>query len=243
MLPRIHRVGVWCGVGFLVMYLLGLWVLADFVPAHNPQASAEQIAEIYRAHNARIKLGMDFVMFAAALYLPWVASWSAMIRRMEGPDSFLSNCQLLGGLASSMFFVLPALIWQVAAYRIDRPASEIRMLNDVGWILTVTSVPPFLIQFLPFAAAILIQKSSPGLLPRWLGYASLWACVLYSPAVAAYFFKSGPLAWNGLLSFWIPLSVFVVWEAVIIGFGFRITRRHPDAIAPPPLHAASVGTT
>jgi hypothetical protein len=242
-MPRIYRAGVWSGAGFLVMYLLGLWVLADFVPAHSPQASAEQIAEIYRMHNARIKLGMDFVMFAAALYLPWVATWSAMIRRMEGPETFLSKCQLLGGLASSMFFVLPALVWQVAAYRIERPASEIRMLNDLGWILTVTPVPPFLIQFLPFAAAILIQKARPGLLPRWLGYASLWACLLYSPAVAAYFFKSGPLAWNGWLSFWIPLSVFAVWESVIIGYGFRITRRNAGASAAPPVHAVAAGIT
>lgn len=162
MLPRIHRCGAWCGVGFLLAYLLGLWVLADFVPAHSPNASAGEIAEIYRLHNARIKLGMDLVMIAASLYLPWVVTWSAMIRRMEGTETFLSKCQMLGGLASSMFFVLPALVWQVAAYRIDRPPSEIRMLNDFGWILTVTPVPPFLIQFLPFAVAILLQKAYPG---------------------------------------------------------------------------------
>lgn len=224
MLPKIYRIGVVCGAAFLVTYLVGLWILADFVPAHDPQASAEKIAQIYRDHNTRIKLGLDLVMVAAALYLPWVVTWSAMIRRMEGPATFLSTCQLLGGLASSMFFVLPALVWQVAAYRVDRPVTEVRMLNDFGWILTVTPVPPFLIQFLPFAAAILMHKTRPGLLPRWLGYASLWACVLYSPAVAAYFFTSGPLAWNGLLSFWIPLSTFVVWESVIIGYAWRLTR-------------------
>jgi hypothetical protein len=237
-MPRIYRVGAWCGTLFLLVYLLGLWVLASFVPAHDPQASAEQIAEVYRAHNGRIKLGMDLVMFAAALYLPWVATWSAMIRRMEGSERFLSTCQLLGGLASSMFFVLPALVWQVAAYRIERPPTEIRMLNDFGWILTVTPVPPFLIQFLPFATAILIQRDRPRLLPRWLGYASLWACLLYSPAVAAYFVKGGPLAWNGLLSFWIPLSVFVIWETVIIGYTFRLTRRHVHTLGAPTEAAA-----
>jgi hypothetical protein len=241
MLPRIHRVGVVCGASFLVTYLLGLWVLADFVPAHDPRANAEQIAQIYRAHNVRIKLGLDLVMLAAALYLPWVATWSAMIRRMEGTESFLSKCQLLGGLASSMFFVLPALVWQVAAYRIDRPATEIRMLNDFGWILTVTPVPPFLIQFLPFAAAIMMQKAGPRLLPRWLGYASLWACVLYSPAVAAYFFTDGPLAWNGLLSFWIPLSVFVSWESVIVVYTWRLTRDNADDHAQSSIFATANG--
>ena len=223
MIPRINRVGAWCGLAFLVMYLLGLWVFSGFVPAHDPAASAEQIAAIYRRNTTGIKLGMVFIMFAAAFYLPWVVTWSAMIRDMEGESRFLSTCQLIGGLASSMFFVLPALFWQVAAYRAERGAGDVLMLNDIGWILTVTPVPPFLVQFLPFAAAILMDRRRAVLLPRWLGYASLWACLLFSPAVAAYFFKSGPLAWNGLFSFWIPLSTFVVWELVIIWQAFRVT--------------------
>ena len=67
MIPRINRVGAWCGLAFLVMYLLGLWVFSGFVPAHDPAASAEQIAAIYRRNTTGIKLGMAFIMFAPRL--------------------------------------------------------------------------------------------------------------------------------------------------------------------------------
>jgi len=29
------------------------------------------------------------------------------------------------------------------------------------------------------------------------------------------FFKTGPLAWNGLIGFWIPAAVFGLWELVM----------------------------
>lgn len=29
------------------------------------------------------------------------------------------------------------------------------------------------------------------------------------------FFKSGPFAWNGILAFWLPLTVFGIWYGVM----------------------------
>lgn len=225
MISKVQKVGAWCGLIFLITYLLGLWVFSGFVPAHLPLASATDISQIYQANTNWIRLGMVFIMFAAAFYLPWTVTLSAFVKKMEGESNFLSHCQLIGGLASSMFFVLPALFWQVAAFRMERNPDIILMLNDVGWILTVSPVPPFLVQFIPIGFAILVDKNNPSLLPRWMGYVTLWACVLYSPAVLLYFFKTGPFAWNGLFSFWIPLSVFVVWMIVIIAMVMKTTNK------------------
>ena len=221
MISRIHLAGVWSGVAFLGCYLIGLWLLAGFVPAHQPMTDATAIAAIYRANANGIRLGMIFVMIAAGFYLPWTVTLSALIRRMEGESSFLSQTQLIGGLAASMFFVLPALIWQVAAFRPERNAELIQMLNDAGWILTVTPDPPFYVQFIPLMVAIFLNRQQPAPFPRWMGYITLWACLLYSPAMVAYFFKSGPFAWNGLFPFWIPLSTFVCWELALYGLAYK----------------------
>ena len=40
------------------------------------------------------------------------------------------------------------------------------------------------------------------MLPRWLGWFNLWAQIIYLPGILIPYFKSGPLAWNGLLAFW-----------------------------------------
>lgn len=228
MITRIHLAGVWCGLLFLINYLIGLWLLSGFVPAHPPSMSAEEIAAIYRSNADGIRLGMVFVMMAAGFYLPWTVTLSALIRKMEGKSNFLSQTQLIGGLAASMFFVLPALIWQVAAYRLDRSPELILMLNDMGWILTVTPDPPFFVQFVPLLAAIFLNRAQPAPFPRWMGWATLWANVLYSPAMAAYFFKSGPFAWNGIFPFWLPLSTFVVWELTLYAMAYRYIKRHAE---------------
>ena len=142
---------------------------------------------------------------AAGFYLPLTVTLSALIKRMEGESTFLSQCQLIGGLAASFFFVLPALIWQVAAFRPDRSSDLILLLNDIGWILTVTPDPPFYVQFVPLVIAIFINRNQPAVFPRWMGYVSLWACLIFGPAMAAYFFKRGSFAWNGLFPFWLPI--------------------------------------
>ena len=100
------------------------------------------------------------------------------------------------------------------------------MLNDAGWIFTVTPVPPFLVQFIPLGIAILMNKDKAICYPRWLGFATLWSCVIFSPAVIAYFVKTGPFAWNGLFSFWIPLTVFVAWELLLVFYAFKCIARN-----------------
>ena len=226
MISRIHLVGVWCGALFLASYIIGLWLLSGFVPAHPPTMSATEIAAIYKANANHIRLGMVFVMIAAGFYLPWTVTLSALIRRMENKSTFLSQTQLIGGLAASMFFVLPALIWQVAAYRIDRSPELILLLNDAGWILTVTPDPPFFVQFIPLVAAIFMNKNKPEVFPRWMGWATLWANVIYAPAMAAYFFMDGPFAWNGLFPFWLPLGTFVVWEITLYTLAWKYIKQN-----------------
>jgi hypothetical protein len=35
--------------------------------------------------------------------------------------------------------------------------------------------------------------------------------LLFLPDQLLFFFKTGPFAWNGVLGFWVPLSVFCGW--------------------------------
>jgi hypothetical protein len=58
---------------------------------------------------------------------------------------------------------------------------------------------------------ILRDESPRPLLPRWLGYLNLWCAIGSLPAAGVYFVQDGPLAWNGLLSFWLPAVCFGAW--------------------------------
>ena len=219
--PKIHLAGVWCGVFFLVSFILGFWLLADFLPPHSPAANATEIAGIYKANDSGIRLGMVLMMAAGAFYLPWTVTLSILVRKMEGKLNFLSQCQLIGGLAASMFYILPALIFEVAAFRPNRDPNLILLISGAAWIFTVTPIPPFYVQFAPLIVAIFIDSSKPKVFPRWMGFATLWASILFAPGMTAFFFKTGPFAWDGLIAFWIPVIVFVLWEIALMALAWR----------------------
>ena len=208
MVPRINAVGVWCGVAFMVLFTIGFMALARFVPAHNPAASAQEIAAIYQQNATAIRLGMVFCLFACACYLPMTVMLSAFVRTMEGEARFLSQCQLVGGTVGSLFLFLPVLFWEITAFRPERNPDITQTLNDISWLLLITPAPPFLVQLFSLGYAVLNDRSGLQLLPRWFGYACFWFGLMFTPAIVAFFLKTGPFAWNGLFSFWIPLVAF-----------------------------------
>jgi hypothetical protein len=40
--------------------------------------------------------------------------------------------------------------------------------------------------------------------------------MLWIPAGVIPFFKSGPLAWNGVFAWWVPLSVYFCWFVLMV---------------------------
>ena len=84
---------------------------------------------------------------------------------------------------------------------------------------------PATIQALSIAVPILLDKTSPPPIPRWVGYANLWLGILFVPGMLVVMWKTGPFAWNGLLSFWIPAAFFVVWLILLTVQGLHAVRR------------------
>ena len=64
--------------------------------------------------------------------------------------------------------------------------------------------------FCAYGALVLSPRENP-IIPRWFGYLSLWTAILYIPELLIYFFKVGPFAWDGIIGFWIPAILFIVF--------------------------------
>jgi len=117
------------------------------------------------------------------------------------------SCALL-----SLEFITPIGVWMAVSFRYDDRAPDVtRALHDVGWILFMTVIWSLWVQLIAIAAAILIDRRSEPVLPRWLGYLNLWVAMLIIPAGLVLFFKHGPFAWNGVVGLYIPLAAFVIW--------------------------------
>lgn len=205
----------WCGIGFLLLFTAGWWFLARFLPPPAPSLDAAEVAAIYQQHTGGIRFGLVLAMIAAALTAPWVAVIAIQLRRIEGNTPALAHTMLVAGAVGVLVLLLPTLLWTTAAFRPERGADLVMLLNDLGWLLFVMTFSPFFIQNLVIGLAILGDKGAEPVFPRWLGYFNIWVAILFVPGGLVTFFKTGPFAWNGLLAFWLPLVVFFIWFLIM----------------------------
>jgi hypothetical protein len=208
--------GVWSAVAFFLLWLIGFAFFAQWIPPIAPSASANDIASLFRERSVAIRVGMVLMSLGTVFYLPWTMALAGLIKEIEGKSFFLSGTQLAAGVVSAMTFFLPAFLWATAAFRPERNPEVTQALVDLGWLLFITPIAPFILQYLVLAVAIFADERPKPAFPRWAAYLQLLVSASFVPGVLAFFLKSGPFAWNGLLVWWFPFATFTGWFFTMI---------------------------
>jgi hypothetical protein len=148
--------------------------------------------------------------------------------RMTERTPLLSIAQLAMATFGATFFCMNFYFLFITPFRLDGSPAYTQVLHDIGFIFTFSPVQPFCIQYCFIGIAILADRNLTPIFPRWIGYLNLWVALLFVPATLIPFFKTGPFAWNGLLSFWVPVIVFFIWFAVML---YGLLRIEPNLTA------------
>lgn len=220
---------LWSGPLYLVLFGIGFWALSGFVPPPLPSMDAQAIATLYQENTFGIRLGQALVCLCAGLQVPWAALIATQMRRIQGCSREMVYTQLTAGAAGSVFFTIPSMIWMAASFRPERDPQLTLLLNDLGWCFFVPPVTLAMVQVVALGVGILADRSAKPVFPRWLGYYNLWLALIFSPGVLISMFKTGPFAWNGLLTFWIPATAFFTWFIVMF-FMMRKSIQQPDTV-------------
>lgn len=206
----------WGGMVFAVLFGIGFVAIARFVPPLDPADTAEQTAAIYRDNAGSIRTGLLVCYVGCVFYLAFGAAINAQTRRMLGVPQALPKLQSAAFSASVLLIAGPFMIWWTAAFRPESySADTVQMLNDLGWICFLIGWLPFVTWYMATGAAILCDTGADPVYPRWAGYLSLVLGLGQSSASFLIYFKSGPFAWDGLFSWWLPAGEFFVWFVVI----------------------------
>jgi hypothetical protein len=157
---------------------------------------------------------MVLSMFALIFYVPFTAAISVQLKRIEGVHTPFTFAQLGIGCTLPVAFIPVLYYFQAAAYRPERSDEAIMLLNDLGWLPFTGIIYAIFVQNIVIGLAVLSDRRTDPVYPRWYGYFCFWTGLLYCPAGFDVFVKDGPLAWNGLFSWWLSLVAFFVWLLV-----------------------------
>jgi hypothetical protein len=209
-----QKICAWGGPFCAALLGIGL-LMAGFVPPPAPTLSATEIAALYAQNAMMIRLGMILGLAGIAGFIAMVCVITTQMRHMQTSSRLPADLQLGAGAIGVLTLMFPIMIFAIAAFRPERDPALTQMLNDGGWLLVIPAFPTFLAQFGAIAFGALTDKRPDPIYPRWAAYLNIWLALLLIPGAFAYFFRTGPFAWNGLLSFWIAASAFFIWLIVM----------------------------
>ncbi len=206
---------LWAGpIGYL-LFGIGFWPVAGFVPPHLPSWGAGEISAVYRGNTGGILAGMLIIMFGVALLAACFAAFAVQVKRIApAPSPYAMATMISSSLVLISFFVCPVFM-AAAAFRPERSAEVTLLMNDLAWIALVTPAAPAIVQAVMIGCAIFAEPDEARTIPRWAGYFCFWCAVLFIPGALACIFKTGPFAWNGLLAFWLAAWLFGGWIVVM----------------------------
>lgn len=223
MTEKHQRLCVWAGLAFVPCFGFA-FLLMGWVPPHSAALSAADIANSFQDHRTTIRIGLYILTAVSPLLAFFGAALTHQCRRLVG-SSPLVWVQAISAAAILFEFIVPQMVWQTAVFRADRDPATVQMLNDQAWLLYLGVVGTVMAQLVILAICILQDPRADPLLPRWSAYLCLWVAVCVSTGSLIVFVHTGPIAWDGLISWWVVVIAFFVWIATLSALMIRASHR------------------
>jgi len=210
---------LWTLPAAVIMWIACFFLFPGFNPPMSPSMSADQVAAFYRdpAHLPEIRYSMIVFNWFGVCLIPILALIVLQIRRMAHRTPVFSYAMLGCAAGGPTLFLVANACWLLAAFRPERSPELTQMFNDLAWI-TFTILVPFLIgQSVILALAIYFDDQLRPVFNRWVARFNLLVAAALAPAAFVGLSLSGPLAWDGVLAFWLKNIAIAVWIVVMGG--------------------------
>ena len=163
----IQKAGIWAGPVMGLLFVVG-FVIAGFFPPPSPNQSAAEVAAMIDRDRTSIRIGIIICLASCPLLMPFLASFTIQMRRIEGARPILAYTQLALGALATIEFVIPYVFMLASTYRPDQHPDVTRALFDLSWFFFLGVVCTFVLQLAVFGVAVLSDRHRPPIFPRWL---------------------------------------------------------------------------
>lgn len=217
-------IAFWIVPAFFSVFGIVFIPLSWMMPPRSPSSSSSQIVEFMQSHNLLIACAVLALSFGLAPLTN--AVYLIQIKRMSVSPVF-RYCVMVGSMTGAIVGMLfPMFCFGLGAFRTGYDTSVLAMLYDFGYLAFIGSLGCFCIMWMAFGLAIILDRN--GVLPKWLGYYTVWQYVTELIAAPVWIAKSGPFAWNGLMTFWFAMALYVSWQIIVYLCIFRAIKNQPE---------------
>ena len=208
---------LWTLPAALILWIAAFFLFPGFNPPMSPTMPAEQVAAFYRdpGHIPQIRSSMILFNWFGVCLVPILALVVLQIRRMAHRTPIFSYAMLGCAAGGPTLFLVANVCWLLAAFRPERSPELTQLLNDLAWTTFTILVPFFIGQCVILALAIYFDDPSRPVFNRWVAYFNLLVAAALVPATFVGVSLTGPLAWDGLLSFWVKNVAIALWILVM----------------------------
>lgn len=201
----------WMGPVFLAAFFLLWGVVAGNIPPFPPSSDAQTVWQHYADHRLAIMIGMSVCLTLTACYMAWSVAISKVMERIEG-DGLWSKLEIMGGTITCAPIMTACAIWLAAAHEIyNMEPGTAHLLYWMGWLLIDLA---YLVTSFQIAGASIVfmrDRRERKLVPdavSWWGWVTVASFFVVN---AIPFVTTGPLAFNGVISFWIAFFTWFFW--------------------------------
>jgi hypothetical protein len=208
-----QRLTLWITPVVGLVFLIAFVSFPGFFPPMSPGMTADQVATFFKEHATGIRFSMVVYDVCGVMLIPFFCLIVVQMKRMATPSQVFAYCYLSAVATGTALFAISQLLWLIAAFRPERNPELVQLLNDMAWIVFTAPVGILVAQNVCLGLAVYLDAHPQPIFPRWVGHLSILVGVALVPAAGAAIFTSGPLAWNGVVSFWLKngvLSVYIV---------------------------------
>ena len=229
-----QRIMLWIGIimitifGVCQMFLLELW------PAPGPLISDQELVDAVAASNTKYRFGVVAMLLSGGFFVPMGLTISIQMARVEKGFPYLAIIQFATAVAGCWVFLAGVLFFGLAAFNVDRSPDLIRAFHEMAWLWLLTPGGIYLFQIFSIALVAFIGKQDDPhtAFPRWYGWMTfMFAVESVFPVTFAQMFVDGPLAWDGLVTYYLTMILFAIWVGITMFMCFRAIRLQESAAA------------
>jgi hypothetical protein len=212
-----QRICLWTAPVVGILWIVCFFTFPGFTTPLSPTMSAEAVAAFYADPGVidRTRYGMILFNWSAFGFLLFYGLITVQMKRMGHNSEVLAYGFLATATSAACLIAVTVLCFQIAAFRPERDPAIMLLLNDLAWMTFTVPVSFLMAQCGVLALGIYLDRQPNPVYSLWIAHFNIIVMLLLAPCVFASIRMTGPLAWDGAWSYWLRISLFVLWIVVM----------------------------